>query len=46
MHRWVYWQLERKSHEFVKKDSQLVHFPLQVPKDGETVLAYTVKYTW
>ncbi len=46
MHRWVNWEFEKKSHEYVKKDAQLVHFPVKVPKDGEVVLTYTVKYTW
>src|SRR5688572_9735482 len=46
MYRWVNWTLEKKSHEFEKKDSQLVHFPISVPANGETVITYTVKYTW
>jgi len=46
MYRWVNWTLERQSHESVKKDAQLVHFPVAVPANGETVITYTVKYTW
>ncbi len=46
MHRWVNWTFEKKSHEFAKRNSQLVHFPVKVPKDGEAVVTYTVKYTW
>jgi hypothetical protein len=46
MYRWVNWIIETKSQDFAKKDSTLVHFPVTVPKDGETVLTYTVKYTW
>jgi hypothetical protein len=46
LYRWVNWEMEQKSQDFVKKDSQLVHFPLQVAADGEAVLTYTVKYTW
>jgi hypothetical protein len=46
MYRWVNWEVTQKSHEFVKKDAQLIHFPLKVAKDGEVVLTYTVKYTW
>jgi hypothetical protein len=46
MYRWVNWTLEKKSHEYEKKDAQLLHFPVNVPKDGETVITYTVKYTW
>ncbi len=46
LYRWLNWEIEKKSQDFVKKDSRLVHFPVQVPKDGEVVLTYTVKYTW
>jgi hypothetical protein len=46
LHRWVNWEFEKKSQEFVKVNSQLVHFPVKVPKDGEAVVTYTVKYTW
>ena len=46
LYRWVNWEIEVKSHDFVKKDAQLVHFPVKVPKDGEVVVTYTVKYTW
>jgi hypothetical protein len=46
LHRWVNWEFEKKSEEFVKVNSQLVHFPVKVPKDGEVVVTYTVKYTW
>jgi hypothetical protein len=46
LYRWVNWEIEQKSHEYVKKDSQLVHFPVRVEKDGEAVVTYTVKYTW
>ncbi|HEU4394423.1 MAG TPA: DUF4139 domain-containing protein, partial [Planctomycetota bacterium] len=31
MYRWVTWNVERKNRDFVKKDSQLVHFPISVP---------------
>jgi hypothetical protein len=46
MYRWVNWKLEKKSQEYVKKDSQLIHFPISVPANGETVVTYTVLYTW
>ena len=46
MYRWVNWTFEQKSHEYEKKDAQLVHFPVTVPANGETVITYTVKYTW
>jgi hypothetical protein len=35
-----------KSTEFEKVDSRTVHFPVEVPKDGEAKVQYTVRYTW
>lgn len=37
------WTILTKSHEFVKKDARTAVFSLQVPKDGETVLTYSVR---
>ena len=44
--RWVNWTVTKKSHDFVKDDAHTVIFPVKVKKDGESVLTYTVKYTW
>jgi hypothetical protein len=46
MFRWLNWTIEKKSQDVEKKDSRLVHFPVKVEKDGETVVTYTVKYSW
>ncbi|MHC4198805.1 MAG: DUF4139 domain-containing protein [Planctomycetota bacterium] len=46
LYRWVNWEVARKTHDFVKKDSRTIHFPVKVPADGEVKLTYTVKYTW
>lgn len=46
LYRWVNWQITSKSHDFRKQDARTVHFPLQVAADGETVLRYTVQYSW
>jgi hypothetical protein len=46
LYRWVNWEIEKKSHDFEKQDARTVHFPVKVPRDGETVLTYTVKYSW
>ncbi|MCC6155338.1 MAG: DUF4139 domain-containing protein, partial [Candidatus Hydrogenedentes bacterium] len=37
------WTILTKSHEFVKKDARTAVFSLPVPKDGETVLTYSVR---
>ncbi|MEE8105086.1 MAG: DUF4139 domain-containing protein [Planctomycetota bacterium] len=46
MYRWANWSIRDQSHAFSKEDARTVHFPLKVKKDGETVLRYTVTYTW
>ncbi len=46
LYRWVNWTVEKPSTQFEKKDSQVIHFPVKVPKDGEAVVTYTVRYTW
>jgi hypothetical protein len=46
LYRWVNWQITSKNHDFRKQDARTVHFPLEVAADGETVLRYTVQYTW
>lgn len=37
------WTILAKSHEFVKKDARTAVFSLPVPKDGETLLSYSVR---
>jgi hypothetical protein len=46
MYRWLTWEITKKSTEFEKVDSRTVHFPVEVPKDGEAKVQYTVRYTW
>ncbi|MFQ5706993.1 MAG: DUF4139 domain-containing protein [bacterium] len=38
------WEIIRKSHEYTKKDARTIEFAVQVPKDGETLLEYVVRY--
>ena len=45
-YRWTNWQITAKSHDFEKQDSRTVHFPLKIAAGGETVLRYTVHYSW
>ncbi len=47
-HLWRYsnWKILDKSHEFTKKDAQTIEFKVPVVKDGETKIAYTVRYWW
>ncbi|HUI60371.1 MAG TPA: hypothetical protein VLX90_09110, partial [Steroidobacteraceae bacterium] len=46
LYRWSNWSIVSKSHEFVKEDARTITFPVDVPKDGETVVRYKVRYTW
>jgi hypothetical protein len=40
------WEIREKSAEFTKTDSHTLEFPINVAAKGETVLTYTVHYTW
>ena len=46
LYRCVNWEVTKQSHDFVKLDSRTIQFPVKVPKDGETVVTYTVRYWW
>jgi len=46
LYRWTNWQITAKSHDFEKQDARTVHFPLRIAAGGETVLRYTVHYSW
>jgi hypothetical protein len=46
LYRWSNWKILTKTHEFTKEDARTVTFPVEVPKDGETVVRYTVRYSW
>lgn len=46
MYRWSNWRVISKSHDFEKDNARQIHFNLSVPRDGETVLHYRVRYSW
>jgi hypothetical protein len=46
LYRWTNWQITKKTHEFEKIDSRTIHFPIEIDKDGEATIRYTVHYTW
>ena len=46
LYRWSGWKILTKTHNFVKEDARTIYFPVKVPKDGETVVRYRVRYTW
>ncbi len=46
LYRWSGWKIVKASSKWIKKDAQTVEFPVTVPKDGEAVVDYTVRYDW
>lgn len=46
LYRWSNWSVIEKSQDFAKEDARTIHFPVKVPKDGEAVVKYRVRYTW
>ena len=46
LYRWSNWKILTKTHTFSKEDSRTINFPVKVPKDGEAVVRYRVRYTW
>jgi hypothetical protein len=46
LYRWSNWKILTKTHNFEKEDARTINFPVKVPKDGETVVRYRVRYTW
>jgi hypothetical protein len=46
LYRWTNWKIVSSSAKYEKKDAQTIEFTVPVPKDGETVVTYTVKYSW
>ena len=46
LYRWTNWKVTDASAKWIKKDAQTIEFPVMVKKDGETVVTYTVKYSW
>ena len=46
LYRWSGWKIVDASAKFTKKDAQTIEFAVPVPKDGEAVVTYTVKYSW
>lgn len=46
LYRWANWTIKATSAKFEKVDARTVHFPLLVAKGAESVVRYTVRYTW
>jgi hypothetical protein len=46
LYRWNNWEITETNQKWTKYDSNTIHFPVKVDKDGEQVITYTVRYTW
>ena len=46
LYRWLQWKITGKTHPIEKKDSKTAEFKIKVPANGQSKVAYTVKYTW
>jgi hypothetical protein len=46
MYRWNTWRMMESSHEYQKLDAYNTAWDVPVEADGETVVTYTVEYTW
>ena len=46
LYRWINWRIERSTQSYEKEDARTVHFPVKVPPGGETVVRYSVRYSW
>lgn len=46
MFRWSNWEILETSHEFNKTNSNTIEFRVEVPPQGETVITYTVQYSF
>ncbi|MEO8611912.1 MAG: DUF4139 domain-containing protein [Chloroflexota bacterium] len=44
--RWSNWEIRASSLPFTKLNSSSIEFRVDVPPGGETVLTYTVRYSW
>jgi len=46
LYRWSNWQILNSSHEYTQTDSGSIEYRVQVPPQGETVITYTVQYSF
>ena len=45
-HHFGDWKVTTSSHKAFKKDASTLEIPVEVPKDGEVKVTYTVRTTW
>jgi hypothetical protein len=45
-HLWGDWRITQNSNKYDKKDANTIEIPVEVPKDGEVKVTYTVRMKW
>ena len=45
-HVWSDWSVLSSTAEYTKKDAHTIEFAVKVPKDGETIVTYTIRTKW
>lgn len=45
-HAWGDWEIRQSSRKYNKKDASTIEFTVDVPKDGEAVVTYTIVTRW
>ena len=46
LYRWTNWQITSKTHDYRKDDARTVTFPVKIAAGAESVVRYSVTYTW
>jgi hypothetical protein len=46
LYRWSNWQITDRNHEYRKDDARTVVFPVKIAADAESMVRYSVTYTW
>ncbi|MBM3129065.1 MAG: DUF4139 domain-containing protein [Chloroflexi bacterium] len=46
LYRWSNWQILRSNQDYTKTDAQTMEFRVNIKPDGESVVTYTVRYSW
>ena len=44
--RWAQWEIAGANAGWSKVDQSTIKFPLHIPRDGEAVVKYTIRYSW
>ncbi|MHC4739462.1 MAG: DUF4139 domain-containing protein, partial [Planctomycetota bacterium] len=43
---WVNWTIDKKTHEYEKRDARTARFEVKIPADSTVTIEYTATQTW